>query len=381
MYTRKLYDEKPYETTFEAKVVSIKEYKNKTDIILDQTLFFPEEGGQSCDQGLLNNHEVIDVQILDHMIVHTVKGHTDLKEGMNVHGSIDWTLRFNNMQNHSGEHILSGIVHKLYGYDNVGFHLGLDEVTVDFNGVLEEEDIIKVERLVNEAIYKNVKITTYYPYPSLLKDMDYRSKLDLTEDVRIVEIEGYDLCACCAPHVRYTGEIGLLKIVRCDHYKKGVRLSILAGRRAFAYLANETKLTGTLYRLLSANRDTLVHHVERIMNENTQLKYKLTAMETAHFEEKISDLKGQENAFFFVDEMEPKVQQDMVNKIVDQIDGFGGIFVGTQGYRYIIASRNKDSRTLITLIKELGGKGGGKAEMIRGFIPADEASIKTKLGL
>ncbi|MGX8680483.1 MAG: alanyl-tRNA editing protein, partial [bacterium] len=278
--TRKLYDLKPYDTHFQARVQSCTIVNQQTLLILDQTLFFPEEGGQCADQGTINGIDVTAVMIADEIITHTLKGIHHFAIGEQVEGIIDWPMRFSNMQNHSAEHIFSGIVHQRYGYDNVGFHLGLEEVTVDFNGVIPERDLLDIEQAVNEAIYQNVPITAaYYTHEEAAK-LSYRSKKDIPGAIRLVEIAGYDLCACCAPHVRQSGEIGLFKILRCDNYKQGVRCSILAGRRALQYLQVDFCHLTSLYQLLSANQTSIVTHVNRIYQENGMLKKQLREAET-----------------------------------------------------------------------------------------------------
>ena len=224
--TIKLYDNDAYATQFEANVL----YSNETEhngqtcyeIILDKTLFFPEEGGQTPDKGTINGMEVLDVQIKDDIITHYIKAEQPIdivKENDAVTGSIDWTHRFSNMQQHSAEHIFSGLVYKEYGYQNFGFHLSDNIVTMDFNGPLTIEQIEELEWKVNQAIVQNVAIDTCYPTTGELAMLTYRSKLELETNVRIVTIEGYDVCACCAPHVKRTGEIGGFKVINAQNYK------------------------------------------------------------------------------------------------------------------------------------------------------------------
>ena len=213
--TKKLYDLDAYGTEFEAKVLTCEEVKKKDTtgyaVTLDQTLFFPEEGGQSPDQGTINGISVLDVQIKKDVIIHTLAAPVEV--GSTVKGKIDWKHRFYNMQQHSGEHIFSGLVHSRFGYENVGFHLSDQTVTMDFNGVLSEADVAEVEYAVNEAIIKNIPIEVTFPTKEELETLDYRSKIEIEGQVRIVKIPGYDVCACCAPHVKRTGEIGMLKVL------------------------------------------------------------------------------------------------------------------------------------------------------------------------
>ena len=225
--TRKLYDENSHLSSFDAAVRSCVPVHDLWQIVLDQTAFFPEGGGQGADTGMLNAARVLDVQEMGGEIVHITD--TPLTPGEMVHGKLDWEKRFRRMQEHSGEHIISGLVHKLYGYRNVGFHLGDETVTMDYDGELTREQLSELEWLANEAVWKNVPITAVYPPEDVLQTIEYRSKLELTENVRIVTIEGYDVCACCAPHVSHTGEIGAIKIIDSMRHRGGVRLTILCG--------------------------------------------------------------------------------------------------------------------------------------------------------
>ena len=204
----------PYSTDFKATVVEV----NKNEIILDQTLFFPEEGGQECDLGTINDIPVKDVQIQNDVIIHYVKKH-HFNVGDTIEGHIDWKRRYSFMQNHTGEHLLSGIVHSMYGYDNVSFHLNSEEGQVEYDGDIKDIDVI--EEKVNQAIYENKEIHCFYPDD--LESISYRSKKEIEGKVRIVEIKDYDICACCAPHVKRTGELGIFKIIKVIHTTRGTR--------------------------------------------------------------------------------------------------------------------------------------------------------------
>ena len=224
--TKKLYDLDSHRRDFTAAVLRCDADGERYAVVLDQTLFFPEGGGQPADTGVLGGARVLDVQITQEAIVH----YTDapLTPGAQVRGEIDWPQRFRRMQGHSGEHIISGLIHSEYGLDNVGFHLGQDTISMDYNGELTWPQLMHIEQLANEAVYRNVPIRTEYPSPEQLAQMTYRSKLDLTEDVRIVTVEGYDVCACCAPHVSCTGEIGAIKFTSVMRHRGGIRVTILS---------------------------------------------------------------------------------------------------------------------------------------------------------
>ena len=226
----KLYYDSAYIKEFEAQVLSCQEGKKGWEITLSATAFYPEGGGQPADTGLLGNVRVTDVHEKDGQVVHYTDG--PLPVGEMVRGVIDWDRRFQHMQEHSGEHLVSGLIHQRFGYDNVGFHMGTDEVTIDFNGVLEWGDLMAIEEKANGMIWENLEISAVYPEKDELDAMEYRSKKELTGAVRIVSIPGGDVCACCGTHVERTGEIGLVKFLSMIHYKGGVRISLLCGKRA-----------------------------------------------------------------------------------------------------------------------------------------------------
>ena len=223
--TEKLFYEDSHMITFLATVIACEKAGDYYEAVLTRTAFFPEGGGQYADTGRIDGVEVVDVQERQGLIYHKLSEPLEL--GKEVEGTIDWEERFSKMQQHSGEHIVSGLVHRTYGYDNVGFHMGKDAVTMDFNGVLTREQLKEIEKKANEAVVKNIDIQVLYPTKEQLEKIEYRSKIEIDGQVRIVEVPGYDTCACCAPHVKKTGEIGIIKLVGVQNYKGGVRVSTL----------------------------------------------------------------------------------------------------------------------------------------------------------
>jgi alanyl-tRNA synthetase len=266
---KKLYYERPYVKSFEAKVLECRPGKDGMFlIILDQTAFYPEGGGQPSDRGTLGEVSVLDVREKSEEILHLTD--KPLKEGSVVTGVIDWDRRFIHMQNHTGEHLLSGIVHKHYGFENVGFHMGKDEVTVDFDGVLTKEQLEKAEAEANDKIWQNVPVLESFPSKEELSNMDYRSKKELTGQVRIVEIPGGDICACCGTHVMKTGEIGILKVTGMKKYKGGVRVSMLCGKMAFMdYKKKQTSVSG-ISTLLSVKEAQVLDGVTKLKAEGVK---------------------------------------------------------------------------------------------------------------
>ncbi len=390
MKTKKLYDIDAYATTFEARVLScVKRGRVNTgvdkeiyyEVILDQTLFFPEEGGQTPDKGTLGEAEVFYVQIKDDMLIHRVT--VPLQVGQLVQGEIDWQHRFFNMQQHSGEHLFSGIAYKKYGFRNVGFHLSNQIVTMDFDGVFTEEQLQEMEWEVNEAIVANVEINTGYPSKEELAELEYRSKMELAGDVRIVEISGYDMCACCAPHVRRTGEIGLFKIQTVQNYKGGVRISFLCGFRALMEYRKKAQIISDLSGVLTTNQDNLADHVSKLKIQVQSLKTQLGNAKQLLMEHKIADIPlEQKDVILFENDLETPVMRNIVNKLVETHDGVCGVFVGddASGYSFIIGSKTIDCRQVATELRlKLEARGGGSAQMVQGSVVATAETIETLL--
>ena len=305
--------------------------------------------------------------------------------GVGVHGCIDWKHRFNNMQQHSGEHIFSGLVNKKFGYDNVGFHLSDQIVTMDFNGVLTAEDAADIEYAVNEVIINNLPVQVTFPSKEELSDMNYRSKIEIDGQVRIVTIAGVDVCACCAPHVRSTGEIGMLKILNMQNYKGGVRISILCGFRALEEYRKKTEILSELTSSLSANQDSLIEAVDKLKNVNQSLKVEVSVAKQECMEAKLRGIpKDQVNVYLFENNLDAQVMRNAVNQLVTEHAGICGIFSGDEeeGYRYIIGSSTEDARTIASILREkLGAKGGGSAAMVQGSVVAKKEMILALINL
>lgn len=390
MATIKLYDNDAYQTRFEAVVLSCKEgiFGKKEDtrkayeVILDQTCFFPEEGGQTPDKGSLGEAEVWDVQIQDNnTIIHIVS--QSLEEGKKVSGTIDWQHRFFNMQQHSGEHLFSGLVYQYFGYQNVGFHLSNQIVTMDFDGVLTSDEVEDLEWKVNEAITANVEIKTSYPLKEELAELEYRSKKELDGAIRIVEILGYDRCACCAPHVHRTGEIGIFKIQSVQSYKGGVRISFLCGFRALEEYRKKSQIIAQLSGILTTSQEMLSENVAKMKVQTQNLKMELGNVKQLFMEHKIAQIpKEQTTVFLFETDLETPIMRNVVNKLVEYHEGICGIFVGNEkeGYHFIIGSKTVDCREIAKLLKEtFHARGGGSALMVQGSLIAKKEQIETVL--
>ena len=374
--TKKIFNSDPYLKKFEATVTACTENKGKFDLTLDQTAFFPTGGGQPHDDGEIDGAVVFDVYEKDGEIYHTVD--RPIEVGKKVVCEIDFEKRFMLMQNHSGEHILSGIVHRKHGYNNVGFHMGSDFITVDFDGPLTAEQIAEAEAETNAMIAQNLDILTYFPSAEELEKLNYRSKKELTGEVRMVEVPGADLCACCGTHVKKTGEIGLVKIVEFMKYKGGVRLSILCGNRA---LEDYNKKNADIYRisaLLSKKPCEVADGVERLLAEITEKKYAYDQLWREYVEEKTENLVPTENIIFLTEEGRDNNDLRTLALAAAKKGGASLIVSGEENgvTRYVLASEKNDIRPFNkSLCENFKGRGGGKAEVCQGSLTASPEEI------
>ncbi len=378
--TEKLFYQDSHRSTFTAIVQEVRPSGNGYEIILDRTAFFPEGGGQSSDTGSLGGVSVSDVQEIDGKIIHYTDG--PLVEGTEVEGCIDWTERFSKMQQHTGEHIVSGLIHKIYGYHNVGFHLGTDSVTLDFNGVVPKEKLHEIEQLANEAVAKNLPVQVLYPTDEELSKISYRSKIEIEGQVRIVVIDGYDVCACCAPHVKQTGEIGLIKLVGMQNYKGGVRISMLCGFRALEDYYQKEKNNREIAVMLSAKEYETAVEVERLQEELAMKKAKIAELERKFFEQKVETLDISGEIVCLFEETDPVMTRELVNLLLKKGAKMAAVFSGNEreGYRYVLGSRSLDVRKNGKLLNEaFHGRGGGKPEMVQGTVQGKREEIEAFL--
>ena len=375
--TEKLYYNDAYLNEFSATVISVSEKDGQYLTVLDQTAFFPTEGGQSCDSGTINGHEVLDVFENGGVIYHLLDKPLDV--GSVVKGEVDFASRYDKMQQHTAEHIISGIINKFYGYNNVGFHLGSDIVTCDFDGALAEEDLLFIEDRANEVICSNLPIDAYFPSQSELADLQYRSKLELRENVRIVTIQGVDTCACCAPHVRATGEVLIVKILECISWRGGVRMTIAAGKRAFLDYRQHSKSVKEISVLLSAKRAEVSEAVKQLratLEAEKQLTGRLYLRITELEAERFAATDG--NAVVLLPDMPKEAMIAFSNKTIDRVGGILVVLSGVDGaYKYVISSTGVDLKVKVKEINaNLSGKGGGNSQMLQGSFNAPLADIR-----
>ena len=378
----KLYYDSAYIKEFEAQVLSCQKGKKGWEITLSATAFYPEGGGQPADTGILGDVRVTDVHEKDGQVVHYTDG--PLPVGETVRGVIDWDRRFQHMQEHSGEHLVSGLIHQRFDYDNVGFHMGTDEVTIDFNGVLEWEDLMAIEEKANGMIWENLEISAVYPEKDELDAMEYRSKKELTGAVRIVSIPGGDVCACCGTHVERTGEIGLVKFLSMIHYKGGVRISLLCGKRAVEDYERKRDQVQKISVLLSARPGEIARAVEKLKEDEAKLQEKLVAAYDKLIASEVRDIKeGDGDIFILEPDFEAIQLRHLVNRLLEEKKGrtvlaLGGAAEGS--FLYVLGSRDGDMRQLSRELNGLlNGRGGGSAQMAQGTFFATKDQLQAIL--
>ena len=373
--TGKIYYEDAYRVSFSAKVLSVE----GKDVVLDETAFFPEEGGQSPDRGSLSGTPVADVQIKDGYIHHILAKEPTFAEGDTVFGEIDWEHRFSNMQQHSGEHLFSGVVCGTFGYDNVGFHLSDSEVTLDFSGSLTMEEALMAEKRVNEAIAANIPSKIDFLVGADIEKATYRSKLALAGPVRVVSFPGIDACACCAPHVKRTGEIGLLKVVSVMKWRTGVRVSILCGSRALALFDREHESLTKTARFLTTSADEVYNMTVKARKENETLRAALKKAVSEVMRLKVEAVaEGDGNVCLFEENLDGAAMREAVNALAAKRGGFSGVFSGSDdaGWNFVIGTQNGDARVMCAALRDgFGARGGGRPEMVQGSVKASQKEI------
>lgn len=380
--TKKLYDEKPYESRFAAQVADVKKEKGKTYVTLNQTLFFPEEGGQSPDTGILAGFPVEDVQIKDGIIWHTLPEDAEVKEGQQVEGEIDFSHRYDLMQHHSGEHLFSGLVYGKYGYNNVGFHLTEEIMTVDYSGPLSEKQLLELEKEANQAIWKNLPIICEYPSKEVLEQTEYRSKKEIDGAIRLVTVKDVDICACCAPHVRSTGEVGMLTITGWENYKGGIRITLCCGKRAVAAMQENRRVVKDSMKSLSTKAEDVTAAIDRLKEEIASLKIEKGAILEEMITMKASLLEAKPVIVEFVEGYDQNAQRQYMNALSEKAEKLAAVLVktGENTYRYMMASTILDVKALQEELKDkFEAKGGGKPPMIQGTLIGAPEEIRAYL--
>jgi len=380
METIKLYYEDAFARKFEATVLSCEETKGGWTVVLDRTVFYPEGGGQPADHGSLGDVHVLDVHEKDGVITHTCDG--PLPVGETVTGEIDWERRFDHMQQHSGEHIVSGMLCAAYRCDNTGFHLGADTVIIDYNADISWEGVLEIERRANKYIWENHPFAVLWPSEAELRGLPYRSKKELTGAVRIAFFPGADMCACCGTHVSRSGQVGLVKFLSCQKFRDGVRLELVCGQRALDYLSRCWEQSVRTGQALSVKpRDTFAA-VERMQRELNEARARCAALEEESFAHIAEENRGRGDVLL----IRPPMTADAVRKLCDAVSAACGgrcaVFAGDDaGYKYAVIHPGHDIRDFVkSLNGALSGRGGGRDGFAQGSVQAIEAEIRAFFG-
>ena len=374
---RKLFYENSHLQEFTARVTGCRQTEKGWLVTLDATAFYPEGGGQACDIGTLGGVNVLDVREKENEILHLCDG--ALEVGSEVFGKIDWQRRFDLMQQHTGEHIVSGLLHEKFGYHNTGFHVGKNVMEVDFDGPISPEDLAQIERRANEAIWANLPVKCWIPEPEELPSVTYRTKRELPWPVRIVQVPGYDSCACCGIHVAHTGEVGMIKILTCVKFHGGIRLEMVCGNRAYRYMTEVFEQNRLVSQTFSAKILETGEAARKMQEALTAEKLRAANLQKQVFENIAAGFAGKENVLYFADALEPGQVRELAEKISKVCTGYCAVFSEKEdGFSYCLATRDGDLRELgKALTASLNGRGGGKPNFQQGTVKADKTQIES----
>ena len=375
--TRKLYYEDCHMRTFSAKVTGCEAVDAGWEVTLEASAFYPEGGGQACDLGTLGACKVLDVQERGEEIVHLCDGALEI--GEIVEGSIDYARRFDLMQQHTGEHIVSGIIHRRYGYHNKGFHIGEHTIQIDFDGVIAAADLESIEKEANEALWKNLLIRCWYPSQEELPNVFYRTKKALPWPVRIVEVPGYDSCACCGTHVALTGEVGLVKLFSVVGLRGGSRIEMACGGRALELLNLAYDQNRLVSQAFSAKIFETGSAAERMNEALTTEKYRVAGLWRRLFGGIAKSYQDCGDVLHFEEGLEPVLVRELADGIAGTCGGRAAVFSGDdqQGYSYCLAVREGDLRNFgKEMNAALNGRGGGKPNFLQGSVRATQEEIQ-----
>ena len=377
METEKLYYADPFLKTFTATVLDCQPGKNGFVVTLDRTAFYPEGGGQPADQGTLDGAAVTDVHEKNGVVLHNVDSAVEI--GKTVTGVIDWARRFNHMQQHSGEHICSGLICGRYHCDNVGFHMGTDMVTIDFNADIPWEELLEIEAQANQYIYEDHPIDIQFHRGAELDAIDYRSKKPLEGDVRIVAFPGADCCACCGTHVLRSGQVGLVKFLSVQKFREGVRIELLCGKRALDYLARTWEQAKAIGQRLSVKPVDAAAAVERLEHELSAAKLRCAQLEESVFAAIAQEQAGKGNVLLFQSPMKPDSVRKLADAAAKTCGGLAAVFAG-EGIHYAYALGRADGQDISAQVKAMNaalhGRGGGRNGFAQGSVEAERSAIE-----
>ncbi len=376
MIEGKLYYQDCHMRSFTAVVTGCAKTEKGYEIILNQTAFYPEGGGQACDLGTLSDAKVLHVKEQGEQVVHICD--RPLEEGSTVAGVIDWERRFDLMQQHTGEHIVSGMINRRFGWHNVGFHMGSEVITIDFDGPIPAEALSEIEAEANQKVWQNLPIRCWYPSEEVLPSVPYRSKRQLPWPVRVVEIPGVDICACCGVHVAQTGEIGFIKLFSCVKFHQGVRIEMACGGRALAFLSSVYDQNRQVSQAFSAKL-LETGEAARKMNEALAAeKYRTVSLQKQIFRYTAEQYRGQKMAVHFEEALSPAGVRELAEAIAGVCGGTAAVFSGSgESFDVCLACPGGDVKELGNrMAKALNGRGGGKPGFFQGSVRTTKERIQ-----
>ncbi len=376
METKKLYYVDCHMRRFSARVLQCSKTEKGFEVILDQTAFYPEGGGQAADTGTLGTVRVLDTRERGETIVHLCSG--ALAVGETVEGCIDYEPRFDRMQQHTGEHIVSGLIHSRYGYHNTGFHMGTESTTIDFDGVIPAEDLPGLEAAANAAVWQNLAVKCWVPSPEELETVHYRTKRALPWPVRIVEVPTFDTCACCGTHTAYTGEVGLVKLFSAIPFRGGTRMEMACGNRALAILNTAYDQNKLVSQAFSAKIQETGEAARKMNELLAAQKYRITGLEMKIFAVIADGYAGAGDVLHFEEGLDNNAVRELADKIAETCGGTAAVFSGDEenGYAFCLVARSGDLRQLgKDMTKTLNGRGGGKPNCQQGRVGCKKEQI------
>ncbi|MBN2417584.1 hypothetical protein JXO52_17235 [bacterium] len=289
--TVRLFDQNPYEAAFEASVLQAEVVDGRSRVILDRTLFYPASGGQPCDLGTLNGAAVLDVfeDGASGVITHVAGGR--FTGGDRVTGLVDMERRFDHMQQHSGQHILSAVFLDILDATTVGFHLSADVSTLDFSIAPPSRDALaRAELAANRVVYENRPVSVSRVTAAEARSLPLRKPPPEVEDLRIVHIENLDMTACCGTHVRSAGEVGMIKVLGCEKFREGCRVTFVCGRRALMDYQRKNSILSEAARMLTVGEHELIPRVSGLLDDRKGLKQTITSLKSRVIESEAAAL-------------------------------------------------------------------------------------------
>ena len=371
METRKLYYEDSDLSVFCATVTGCAQTTGGYAVTLDATAFYPEGGGQPCDTGTLGNAAVLDVQEQGESVIHLCD--RPLPVGKTLEGRIDWSRRLDLMQQHAGEHIVSGLICSRFGYHNVGFHIGSEMVTIDFDGPVSPEALPQIEAAANQAVWQNLPIRCWYPSQQELPNVSYRSKKALPWPVRIVQIPGIDSCACCGVHVKHTGQIGLIKLFSCVKFHQGVRIEMACGNRALEILNSAYEQNRQVSQAFSAKIGETGEAARKMNERLAAAEFRCAGLERTLWDRTAEEYRGKGNVLHMDETLTPLAVRELADRIAERCGGTAAVLSGTN---LCVISKTDDLKALSAALRtELTARGSGKPGIFQGTVPAEKDEI------